>query len=173
MTKASRSRRQPWQSTSTRSPAFPCTKLLSKESPPETSEASTATTTFCSGRLPKRRSPKPWARPPVRDLAEYYCRCFGRAGESRPTQAYRPAHTLVRRPLAAPVSRKMRRHKRNEALCCRLFQYLFGAGITDEVDREELRADFARERRIDDNNAIDLSGDTVALDEVRLPTPWR
>lgn len=75
--------------------------------------------------------------------------------------------------LCDPVSHKMRRHRRNEALCCRLFQYLLGRGIPDDVDREQLRVDFAHERRVDDNQAIDLKGKTVKLDDVRLPTPWR
>lgn len=73
---------------------------------------------------------------------------------------------------AAPPH-KMRRHKRNEALCCRLFQYLLGGGISDDVDREQLRVDFAYERRVDDEQAIDLNGKQVKLDDVRLPTPWR
>ena len=74
--------------------------------------------------------------------------------------------------LCDPVSRKMRRHKRNEALCCRLFEYLLGGGIPDDVDREELRKDFALERRVDEDHAIDLNSETVELDKVRLPTPW-
>lgn len=73
---------------------------------------------------------------------------------------------------AAPPH-KMRRHKRNEALCCQLFQYLLGGGISDDVDREELREKFANERRVDEERAIDLKGETVKLDNVRLPTPWR
>ena len=68
---------------------------------------------------------------------------------------------------------KMRRHKRQEKLCCRLFEYLLGGGIPDDVDREELRADFALERRVSDEEAIDLSGSEVKLEEVRLPNPWR
>ena len=68
---------------------------------------------------------------------------------------------------------KMRRHKRNQELCCRLLQYLLGGGIPDDVDREELRGDFANERRVDEDHAVDLDGDTVELDKVRLPVPWR
>lgn len=70
---------------------------------------------------------------------------------------------------------KMRRHKRNEELCCRLFQYLLGGGLPDDFDREELRGKFASERRVgvDDDRAVDLKGKTVKLDNVRLPTPWR
>lgn len=75
--------------------------------------------------------------------------------------------------LCDPVSRKMRRRKGNEALCCRLFLYLLGGGIADDVDREQLRADFALERRVDDDRAIDLEGSRVRLDEVRLPHPWQ
>ena len=75
---------------------------------------------------------------------------------------------------AAPPH-KMRRHKRHEALCCRLFQYLLGGGISDDVDREQLRVNFAHERRVgvDDDHAIDIKGRTVKLNDVRLPTPWR
>ena len=72
-------------------------------------------------------------------------------------------------------SLKMRRHKKNEELCCRLFQYLLGGGLEDDVDREQLREDFAVQRRIDeeDDVAIDLNGNSVPSDEVRLPNPWR
>ena len=67
----------------------------------------------------------------------------------------------------------MRRQKKNEKLCCRLFQYLLGGGIADDVDREEIRAKFAEERKVDDDLAVDINGSKVKLDEVRLPTPWR
>ena len=69
----------------------------------------------------------------------------------------------------------MRRHKRNEELCCRLFQYLLGGGIEDDFDREKLRSDFAAERQIDQERelAVDLEGNTVSTAEVRLPNPWR
>ena len=72
-------------------------------------------------------------------------------------------------------SGRMRRHKKNQDLCCRLLQYLLGGGIEDDHDRERLRADFAAEREIDreEGKAIDLEGNTVATDEVRLPHPWR
>lgn len=69
---------------------------------------------------------------------------------------------------------KMRRHKKNEVLCSRLFQYLLGGGIKDEFNCEQLRKDFAAERRIDPEGdlAIDLEGNTVPVDKVRLPNPW-
>lgn len=72
-------------------------------------------------------------------------------------------------------SLKMRRHKKNEELCCRLFQYLLGGGLEDDFDREQLRHDFAVQRRIDeeDDVAIDLDGNSVPSDKVRLPNPWR
>ena len=75
--------------------------------------------------------------------------------------------------LCDPVSRKMRRRKRNESLCCRLFQYLLGGGISDDTDREQLRKDFTFERRVDDDHAVNLEGNTVELEAVRLPAPWR
>ena len=77
--------------------------------------------------------------------------------------------------LCDPSSGKMRRHKKNEELCCRLFQYLLGGGLQDDFDRDKLREDFAAERQIDRDLgiAIDLEGESVPKDEVRLPHPWR
>ena len=75
--------------------------------------------------------------------------------------------------LCDPVSRRMRRHRKNEELCCRMFQYLLGGGIPDDMDRGELRHEFVDERRVDDDHAVDLQGDTVELDKVELPNPWR
>ena len=70
---------------------------------------------------------------------------------------------------------KMRRYKKNEDLCSRLFQYLLGGGIKDELHREKLRKDFAAERRTDPESdlAIDLEGNPVPADKVLLPNPWR
>ena len=72
-------------------------------------------------------------------------------------------------------SGKMRRYKKYSELCCRLFQYLLGGGIEDDFDREKLRVDFAQARRPDPevDEAIDLQGRSVNVDEVRLPNPWR
>ena len=72
-------------------------------------------------------------------------------------------------------SGKMRRYKKSEKLCCRLFQYLLGGGIEDDFDREQLRVNFAAQRRSDpeDDMAIDLNGNRVEMDMVRLPNPWR
>lgn len=72
-------------------------------------------------------------------------------------------------------SGNMRRYKKNEDLCCRLFQYLLGGGLEDDFDREELRRDFAAERQTDQEEdlAIDLEGNRVKTDKVRLPNPWR
>ena len=77
--------------------------------------------------------------------------------------------------LSDPSSGKMRRHKRNELLCSRLFQYLLGGGIEDDFDRETLRKDFSAQRQIDQERglAIDLKGETVPTCKVRLPNPWR
>ena len=75
--------------------------------------------------------------------------------------------------LCDPVSRKMRRHKKNEELCCRMFQYLLGGGLPDDVEREALRHEFVDQRRVDDDHAISLQGRTVGLDKVKLPNPWR
>lgn len=77
--------------------------------------------------------------------------------------------------LSDPVSGRMRRHKKYEELCCRLFEYLLGGGIADDVDRAQLTDDFASAREIDPENemAIDLEGNTVDKAKVRLPNPWR
>lgn len=75
--------------------------------------------------------------------------------------------------LCDPVSLNMRRYQKNERLCSRMFQYLLGGGIEDDTDREELRSDFAAERRIDENSAINIDGEKVSLEDVRLPNPWR
>lgn len=70
---------------------------------------------------------------------------------------------------------KMQRHRKNEELCSRLFQYLLGGGIEDDYDRDKLRSNFADARQIDQEKglAINLEGKTVPKSEVRLPNPWR
>ncbi len=70
---------------------------------------------------------------------------------------------------------KMRRQKKHEELCCRMFQYLLGGGIEDDFDREKLREDFAVARLLDPegDKAINLEGKSVPIAEVRLPNPWR
>lgn len=75
--------------------------------------------------------------------------------------------------LCDPATGTMRRKKKNERLCSRLFQYLLGGGIEDDIERERLRIDFADERKTDEGSAIDLDGKTVSLDSIRLPHPWR
>ena len=98
-------------------------------------------------------------------LAKQECR-----GQLRLTDPHTPWFGV----LCDPVSRKMRRHHRkNEELCCRMFQYLLGGGLPDNVDREELRHKFLDERRVDDDHAVDLQGDMVEFDRVKLPNPWR
>ena len=73
------------------------------------------------------------------------------------------------------VEGKMRRHKKNRDLCCRLLVFLLGGGAEDDVAREKLREDFAEQRLIDPESrtAIDLEGKKVNADEVQLPNPWR
>lgn len=75
--------------------------------------------------------------------------------------------------LCDPATGNMRRHKKNERLCSRLFRYLLGGGIEDDIERERLRNDFAEERKTDVDSAIDLDGKTVSPDNIRLPHPWR
>ena len=69
----------------------------------------------------------------------------------------------------------MRRHKSNQDLCCRLFQYLLGGGIQDDFDRETLREEFADARLTDEDNglAVNLEGSSVDKKNVCLPNPWR
>ena len=74
--------------------------------------------------------------------------------------------------LCDPVARKVRRHKRNEKLCCQLFVYLLGGGISDDVGRAELLEKFVAERRVDDDRVIDINGAPVEPKEVDLPNPW-
>lgn len=74
--------------------------------------------------------------------------------------------------LCDPVTRTMRRRKKNERICSRLFQYLLG-GIEAGIDRKQLRTEFAEERMTGVNLAVDLDGAGVPLDQVRLPHPWR
>lgn len=77
--------------------------------------------------------------------------------------------------LSDPISGGMRRHKRAELLCARLFEYLLGGGLKEDDDRERLRMDFADARKADQTGevAYDLAGGQVALDKVLLPQPWR
>ena len=70
-------------------------------------------------------------------------------------------------------SGKMRRHKKNERLCSRLFRYLLGGGSEDDIELERLRSDFAEERKTDVDSAIDLEGRSVSPDSITLPDPWR
>lgn len=77
--------------------------------------------------------------------------------------------------LCDPISKRMRRHKSNQDLCCRLFQYLLGGGIQDDFDRETLREEFADARLTDEDNglAVNLEGSSVDKKNVCLPNPWR
>ena len=70
---------------------------------------------------------------------------------------------------------KMRRHKKNRDLCCRMLMFLLGGGAEDDIEREELREKFAHERLVDIENgiAVDLEGKYVKSDQVQLPHPWR
>lgn len=77
--------------------------------------------------------------------------------------------------LCDPISKRMRRHKGYQDLCCRLFQYLLGGGIQDDFDRETLREEFAEARLTDEDNglAVNLEGSSVDKKNVSLPNPWR
>lgn len=93
-----------------------------------------------------------------------------RSGQLRLTKREAPWFGVL-----CDASGKMRRQKKNEDLCSRLFQYLLGGGLEDDVEREQLREDFALQRRIDPERdlAIDLENNSVASVQVRLPNPWR
>ncbi|MCY4259002.1 MAG: DGQHR domain-containing protein [Rhodobacteraceae bacterium] len=73
------------------------------------------------------------------------------------------------------VEEKMRRHKKNKDICCRLLVFLLGGGAEDDIEREQLREDFAKQRIIDleKGTAINHDGETVKIDQVQLPNPWR
>ena len=70
---------------------------------------------------------------------------------------------------------KMRRHKKNRELCCRLFVFLLGGGAVIDTDREMLWEDFVDQRIFDpvEGKAIDLEGNPVDIENVQLPNPWR
>ena len=75
--------------------------------------------------------------------------------------------------LCDPLDGKMRRNKKAQNLCSRLFCYLLESGIVGEKEYAKLRKDFADARRIGDNEAVNIDGKHVSKDEVQLPTPWR
>ena len=118
-------------------------------------------------------SPKPSASSPIRTSRS------ARLALSLPSR--RPAASSsspirLRRGSASSVTRSLGRcaatsaTKRSAAGC---FEYLLGGGIPTDVDREELRTDFASERRVDDDHAVDRNGKPAKLNDVRLPNPWR
>lgn len=75
-----------------------------------------------------------------------------------------------------PINKVMRRNQHYQNLCYSLFRYLLGGGIADESVRSELTRDFASARRHsadDEKNAYDRDGESVDLDSVKLPNPWR
>ena len=80
------------------------------------------------------------------------------------------------------LAKKMRRRLSDQKLVRRLFLHLLGGGTADEELREDLRKAFALARKTGQafarpadsmvHEAIDLSGDEVGIDQVRLPHPW-
>ena len=80
------------------------------------------------------------------------------------------------------ITRKMRRRATDQKLVKRLLLYLLDEGTDDEEVRERLRTDFAFARQSERalarttdaflDEAIDLSGDVVAIGQVKLPHPW-
>ena len=74
-----------------------------------------------------------------------------------------------------PINKTMRRNKRvYQDLCSELLIFLLGGGgIEDEKQRNELRTKFAESRALGDGKAVDRDGNTVPIENVRLPNPWR
>ena len=72
------------------------------------------------------------------------------------------------------ISGKMRRRLADQRLVKRLFLHLLGGGTPEEEVRERLRSDFALARIVtaDADDAIDLTGQVVGIDQVKLPHPW-
>ena len=70
--------------------------------------------------------------------------------------------------------RPVRRRLADQKLVRRLFLHLLGGGTPDEEVRERLRTDFALARILtaDADDAIDLAGEVVGIDQVKLPHPW-
>ena len=68
----------------------------------------------------------------------------------------------------------MRRKVGDQRLVKRLFLHLLGGGTADEEVRERLRTDFASARTVtaDADRAINLAGEVVGIDQVKLPRPW-
>jgi hypothetical protein len=57
-----------------------------------------------------------------------------------------------------------------KSLAIRLLHYLLSGGLEDEA-RDTLRSDFAEARKISDTRALDMTGNEVELDKVKLPDP--
>ncbi|NER03453.1 MAG: DUF4148 domain-containing protein, partial [Okeania sp. SIO3C4] len=53
-------------------------------------------------------------------------------------------------------------------LAMRLFIYILG-GISDKMERAEIRRELAEARRVGDNQAVDFQGKFVELKKVGLP----
>ena len=69
---------------------------------------------------------------------------------------------------------KMRRRVFDQKLVKRLFLHLLGGGTSDEEVRKRLRRDFALARIVtaDADDAVDITGEKVGIDQVKLPHPW-
>ena len=75
------------------------------------------------------------------------------------------------------VDMKMRRHKKYQHLCSKLFRHLF-RGIESGKDSETLQKEFSQARMNsgvegeDNVTAISLEGTVVKLSKIQLPHPW-
>lgn len=73
-----------------------------------------------------------------------------------------------------PVRSKMRATAGAQKLCAQLFVYLLGGRI-EPKDLEKLRKQFAKSRQTtdDETKATNLKGESVSMEDITLPTPWR
>lgn len=72
-----------------------------------------------------------------------------------------------------PANGVMRRNRRYQDLCYRLFRYLLGGGIEEESEREDLTEEFTSARQYGEDKAYDRDGNIVSPEKVKLPNPWR
>ena len=68
--------------------------------------------------------------------------------------------------------RKMRRQKRYQSLCSRLFVHLLGGG-TPEESRTGLEQEFREARKLEEDIYVGLDGKHVKrVEDIKLPQPW-
>ena len=75
--------------------------------------------------------------------------------------------------LCDPIDKRMRRQKKYQDLCTRLFCYLLGGGMADDEERDQLSSEFAEARRIGDDESVNMEGNRILVKKNLLPNPWR